>query len=87
MNWVWQRETTEPYSAAGYTITLEAELVGLRWPGGAWVWKRPRRVYVSRQDVTQVYPIVDVTRWGQITLILLGLLLSAGVRQRRERNA
>lgn len=81
MTWFRQTETYELALLADYTILLEARRVGLRWPGGGWVWKHPRRVHVSHAGVTHVYPVVDRTRRLQIIIILLGLALSQAVSQ------
>ena len=81
-----------PVTIGEMTITPQAHVLALRWPGGGWVWNRPHAILVEREGHVQRVPIVDVTRiarWAMFGLIAALWLLAAlprGKRSRRERK-
>jgi len=63
-------------TAGDITLTPQAQVLTLRWPGGGWVWNRPVAVLVERGGSVERVPIVDVTRLVQIGLYGLGFCLT-----------
>ena len=79
----------KPTVAGGTTVTPQAQVLALRWPGGGWVWNRPYAVLVEREGQVERLPIVDVTRvarWAMLGLTAALWLLAAMPRRKRSRG-
>lgn len=55
-------------------VTLRAQGLGFRWPGGGYMWKRPTYVHVEGTAGEQSMPIWDMTR-----ILTLGLYFMSAV--------
>jgi hypothetical protein len=79
----------EPITVGETTITPQARVLAVRWPGGGWVWNRPHAVLVERRGRVERVPIVDVTRvarWAMLGVTVGLWLLLVTRRSRRERK-
>ena len=65
---VGEREITPVAQAISFTLRGP-------WGGGGWVWNRPVAVLETTAEGTRRIPIWDVTRWAQLGLLALALLL------------
>jgi hypothetical protein len=74
----WDKVTGEPIKVDGTTVTPESQALTLRWPGrlGGFVWNHPTAVLVERGEAVERVPIVDLTRWAQVGVMGLGIILA-----------
>lgn len=61
---------------AEFTATLQSWSLTAAWPGGGWVWNRPRAVIVEREGSQERIPIYHVTLLVQIALFVLALAVA-----------
>jgi len=74
MQWITlQRQRGTPQIAGFYTITGEALVLRVRWPGGGFVWNTPLAIHVQRRGHTVTHQVLDTTRLAQIGLALVTL--------------
>lgn len=83
-----ETRTGEPVTVRGATITPQSQVIGMRWPGGGWVWNEPIGIQVERGGQTEHHPIINLTRVIQIflhvfTVLFLILLWVQMVKERR----
>lgn len=65
---LFETRTGESITVQGATITPQSQVIGIRWPGGGWVWNEPIGVQVEHDGQTEHYPIINLTRFIQIVL-------------------
>ena len=76
----------------GYTATLQNWSLSAAWPGGGWVWNRPKAVLVNRMGVQERIPIRNITQLVQIALCILAaagaisLFIQPATRSQHRRN-
>ena len=77
----WHRVSGEPIEVYGTTVTPESQALTLRLPGrsACFVWNRPAAVLVDRGESVERVPIVDMTRWAQVVIIGLGIVMALAV--------
>jgi hypothetical protein len=68
---VWYTQTADPITIHNRTITMESQVLSLRFPFGGFVWQRPTAVHVTENNQTHTLPIVDPTR--QALWVLAGI--------------
>ena len=83
----WETTEGEPITVGERTLTPQAQALGIRWPGGGFVWNRPTGLRVSDGARTEFLAITDVTRtavWVLLAIAALALaaMSIAGIRQR-----
>jgi hypothetical protein len=85
----WETRSGNKVPLGDITLTPRSRVLLVRWPGGGWVWNRPRDIVVERNGKIERYPIVDQTRRVQLGLLGLGLglvILTLAQSKRRRRN-
>ena len=87
----WQTISGDKVTSGDVNVTPQSQALTIRWPHGGLVWNRPVAILVERDEQTERFPIVDVTRMVQLGLLGLSLVFSIfilllSVRQRRDRN-
>jgi hypothetical protein len=80
--WIWRSHANITHQIGARSITPVVQSVGLRWPGGGWLWQYPLAVEVEDKiDGTQRrLPIPDPTRmivWFLCALALVTLFAAA----------
>ena len=88
--WIWRNHADRTYQIHSQSITPIVQSIGLRWPGGGWLWQYPVAVEVEEHadGAQQRLPIPDPTRtviWFLGTLALAFLLLAGLTLWRRRR--
>jgi hypothetical protein len=87
VTFVWQRNPGPAIPHGETVVTPYARSVGVRWPGGGWVWSFPVAVEIATGDKVETQAIVDVTR---VLLIVLWFGTTLAVwsarRSRRKRT-
>lgn len=88
--WIWRSHAVKSYHFETQSVTPIVQSIGLRWPGGGWLWQFPVAVEVeAHADGTQQrLPIPDPTRavvWFLGTLALVFLVLAGLTLTRKER--
>jgi hypothetical protein len=63
----------EPITIGETTLTPQAQVLTVRWPGGGWVWNRPVAILVDEPGRQSRLPIVDITRMAQIGFLAFSL--------------
>ncbi len=89
LQFTWQRSTGAPIVAGGQTVTPEAQVLSVRWPGGGFVWNRPVALIVEKDGRTRRLSVIDLTRIVQIGLLSLAvavLVLAYSQPARRKGN-
>ena len=76
-----------PVEAGARSLVPVSESVSFRFPFGAFVWNRPRAVFVREGDVRTVVPVADRTRQIQWALLAAGAAAAIAVRFLRGRAA
>lgn len=88
--WIWRSFPVATHEIGTQRITPVVQAIGLRWPGGGWLWQFPLAVEVEneQEDATTRLPIPDLTRtvvWFLAALSLVIVLTTAlAVAQRRR---
>lgn len=92
--WIWRRYAIPSHEIGPHTLTPIVQLVGMRWPGGGWLWQFPLAVEVATveedQGVEQRLPVPDPTRtvvwflYG-LALVLTIVMFTTLWRQRRQK--
>lgn len=94
--WIWRSHADTTYHINSQSITPIVQSIGLRWPGGGWLWQYPLAIEVEEDaDGTQQRILIpDPTGavvWFLGTLALVVLLLAGltlwrrgGVRGKRK---
>jgi hypothetical protein len=80
----WKPVTGEPQVVGDQVVRLQAQAISLRTPFGGFVWNRPTAVLVEKDGVTDVAPIVDVTRYALIGIGVMGVVGALVVRLLRN---
>jgi hypothetical protein len=80
-----RRRQGTPRTVGELTVTPEARALIIRLPTGGFVWNRPTAVLVERRGRVERIPIHDVTRIGQLGVLVLQLLLALAGRHYTER--
>jgi hypothetical protein len=65
-----------PVKVGDVTVTPRSQALIVRWPMGGFVWNRPVSVVIERDGQQERLPILDVTRWTQVRLLVLCLAFS-----------
>jgi hypothetical protein len=87
---LYQTVNGEPVRVGDSVVTPQAQVLALKLlagpAGGGFVWNRPVALLVERHGETRRYPIVDVTRLVQISLLAAVLVtgLLAGLLRWRS---
>lgn len=68
-------ESGSPIIAGDATVTPQAQVLSIKGWNGGFVWNRPVAVLVERGGEVTRYPIVNVTRYAQLGLIAVGVVL------------
>lgn len=84
----WETRSGNKVPLGDVTLTPRSRALIIRWPGGGWVWNRPRDIVVERGGKIERFPIVDPTRRVQLGLLGLGLsfLILALTHSKLRRN-
>ena len=82
----WQTLEGEPIAVGKRTVTPQAQVLHVRWPGGGFVWNRPTGVRVDDGDQVEFFAITDVTRWAllglwAVTAVTLFAASMVGIRR------
>ena len=85
----WQTNLGDKITIGDITVTPQSQALIIRWPYGGWVWNRLAAVVVEQGDRVERFPVVDITRLVQLTLLGMSLFFSIGIlilsiRQRRH---
>lgn len=70
-------------------IAPRAQILAIRLPFMRFVWNRPTAITISKDDVTEQIPIVDVTRIAEIGIYIMAafmVFVSLGLSRRGPRN-
>ena len=73
--WIWRTYSAPTEEIGSYRITPVAQLIGLKWRGGGWLWQFPIAVEV---EIWLLYGLVTVA------LLIVILILWRKRRQRRK---
>lgn len=87
--WIWHSHATATHQIGARTVTPIAQSIGLRWPGGGWLWQFPLAVEVVEGKATTRLPVPDPTRtivWFLAALILVFVAISVLTTSRRRRK-
>jgi hypothetical protein len=90
--WIWRSHATGTYQIGLQNVTPVVQSIGLRWPGGGWLWQFPLAIEIEdERDGTQSrLPIPDLTRiavWFLVGLALTLLFATAlGLWRSRRRT-
>jgi hypothetical protein len=90
--WIWRSYTTATQQIGSRAITPVVQSVGLRWPGGGWLWQFPLAVEIVDEDegTQQRLPIPDLTRsvvWFLYALALIVIFATTLFLWSRRRRA
>lgn len=93
--WIWSSRPAATHHIGSRTVTPIVQSIGLRWPGGGWIWEFPLAIDVEdnlekeKDGASQRLPIPDPTRtvvWFLSALTLFVVVATVlTVRQRRQR--
>jgi len=80
--WIWRSHSTIPQHIGTQTVTPIVRSIGVRWPGGGWLWQFPLAVHVKNEEdgAQRRLPIPDPTRttiWFLVAFTLLLILIMA----------
>jgi hypothetical protein len=89
--WIWRSHTNRTHQIGSQSITPVVHSIGLRWPGGGWLWQFPLAVEVEDEDngTQKRLPIPDPTRdvvWFLCALALIALFIAALTLRRSQRK-
>jgi hypothetical protein len=89
--WIWRSHANTTHQIGAQNITPITQTIGLRWPGGGWLWQYPLAVEVDDEtDGTQRrLPIPDPTRvvvWFLVAMALVTLFAAALTLWRSRRR-
>ncbi len=81
--WIWRSHADRTHPIGSQSITPVVQSIGLRWPGGGWLWQYPLAIEVENtEDGThKQLPIPDPTRtvvWFLSALALV-IVFTAGL--------
>ncbi len=80
--WIWRSHANSTHQIGLQSITPITQMIGLRWPGGGWLWQYPLavEVYDEGEGMQKRLPIPDPTRtvvWLLYALALVVLVVTA----------
>ncbi|HEX6553814.1 MAG TPA: hypothetical protein VF026_13695 [Ktedonobacteraceae bacterium] len=85
-----QTVSGQPVTVNDVTVTPQSQALIVRLPIGGFVWNRPTAILVKRDEATKRFPIVDITRILQLSLLGFSVALSivslVKFSQRKERR-
>jgi hypothetical protein len=91
--WIWRTYNAPTTEVGAYSITPIAQLIGVRWRGGGWLWQFPLAVEVETEGTHERLPIPYVTRtaiwllYGLFTVaLLIGILTLWRTRRQRRKS-
>ena len=71
----WHKASGKPVVVHGLTLTPQSQVLIVRFPWGACVWHRPTAILVEQNGGVERLPIVDLTRFIQLGLVGLGVVI------------
>ena len=91
--WIWRTYSAPTEEIGSYRITPVAQLIGLKWRGGGWLWQFPIAMEVETEGSHERLPIPHVTRtaiwllYGLVTVALLIVILILWRKRRQRRKS
>lgn len=92
--WTLRRHAAATHEIGPYTLTPIVQMIGLRWPGGGWLWQFPLAVEVEGAgEEPRRLPIPDATRtvlwflYALVSLFIAAAILSLWLQRRNRQSA